>query len=230
MIKKTGNFILGLLFVLLVLVLGVIKIVTQQHPPQSENFSIVNERGVSAVYLTRQILRPHKYKKLVVWLNSTHNQGNLKMYLCGTGGSVVTVLSLLGSFDLKKHRKVEMVVYCNVYSGHAFLAMSGDKLTIANDQVLFMFHRAAWEISNMETILPEIECLTRKGVNRGYTNKARCFHMLQYDVEHNKNTIYKGALSVMTKEEKQRFWIGQDVVLTGGQIKKRLKALRSKQQ
>ena len=197
-----------------ILQIGVLVVMLSScQPIHNEHFRIVG----NSVYLSQEIASDRGvYTDLIIWLRQ-NNTKHIKFMLSGSGGSVQSAKDLY--FAIQSHDgEVEMVVTGDVYSAHAFLALSGDSVKVVNNNILFLFHIPA--ILNLT--VPEY-CSTLKGKSRGVSRFKNCIGNWEVEQAIFNSTLALVPYQIMTKEERGRYTSGYDVYLTGSQIKERLK-------
>jgi membrane-bound ClpP family serine protease len=132
-------------------------------------------------------------------------------HLAGYGGEVDTVMTLINNIKSSK-AEVIMVVEAPVYSGHAYLAISGSKLVMLPYSSL-MFHT---------TSALGMDCSKAQGTDRTVSNVEHC-EMFFGNHFYLVNRMILDFL-LLTPEEKVRIISGHDVYITADEYNKRLNA------
>jgi ATP-dependent protease ClpP protease subunit len=132
----------------------------------------------------------------------------IKFHLTGYGGEVNTVLALINNIKAS-NALVEMDVEAPVYSGHAYLALSGDRLVMSNNSYL-MLHTS----SGMNE-----DCSAATGSDRAETNIVHCENMKKADFLIINSII--SNLPILTAEEKVSVMLGHDLYLDSSVVKAR---------
>jgi len=170
------------------------------------------------IYLTSEIFDTDAYRGLIVFINEHQDVKEMNVYLAGNGGSVTSLLQLVNAMRASP-TKFHGVVYGDVYSAHAALAMNMDSLTVVNENILFMFHRPAIDVNGVNVLLPVVCNMVPEGsVDRGVDMKGKCERYMKA-VENSSDAIVGAAIiNAMTDEEVQRYKDGDDVILTYEEI------------
>jgi len=180
---------------------------------KTDSFRVQYEQGVPAIYLSDKISQPNLYRDLVRYLN-TLNEPNAKIYLAGNGGSVETTLEIIYTLQNSK-TKFEMVVYGNVYSAHAMLAVSGDSITVFNPQTVFLFHIPAI-YSGEEVVRPEISCesIPESNLDRGVSARQKCIDFALKTNEEFEKTVGLNIKAVLSDAQYIDYLKGNDVLVS----------------
>lgn len=197
--------------------------VTLNHVPDvdklthSMNYMYQYESGELAIYLKSEMKGPDSYTDLIMLLNKHANDKRIKIYLSGNGGSVRGVMDLIHTVRSLPAETV-IIVRGDVYSAHAMLAVSGDKLVLVNDEVLFLFHVPAVNGNRMDQA-----CAKEKGYDRGIPRKLKC---TQYSLALRKQlfNMVEGLLvsKIFTVEQSKQYYQGHDIILTGKRVRTQL--------
>jgi ATP-dependent protease ClpP protease subunit len=167
------------------------------------------------IYLTDGVRERDGYLSLIQLINNNKDK-KIKLYLAGNGGRVDSTLSLW--FTLKHHPKeVTTIIYSNVYSAHALLGFAGNVIIILDDDVVFMFH-----IEAVNGELVKDYCDKQEGKDRSISKRKKCHKYRIKLREQYDNTIMNILFVVLNKDEIERFYKGEDILLSGKEIKERL--------
>lgn len=180
------------------------------------------ENGVPAIYISNTIQGINEYQQVIMYINSLQHVPRVKLYLNGYGGSVVGVIALINTIQASPS-KFDVIVYGDVYSAHALLALAGDTLTIDNPNTLFLFHTAAVSNSNGDTLPLKEACVALKGKSdRGHDAELKCrIYMTAIDKQFNSylsNLVYP----YLTKQEIRLINNGFDLTITGEVMSRRI--------
>lgn len=150
----------------------------------------------------------------------------VNIYLQGLGGNVQTGLNLI-NFTKKSKATINTIVYGNVYSMHAILAISLPNLQILDKEALFLFHVPArtnkqlsgnymgTDYCDMAHILPTID--------RGTTKKENCYKIIKAEDKYFSNYNKKVLSKALSVEELKKYYEGHDVIVPAKVIERRLK-------
>jgi len=161
------------------------------------------------IQMADEIKGPNTVRDINAVLNSADEGDIIVFHLAGYGGSVESVLSIVSNIRSSK-AEVIMSVEAPVYSGHAYLAVLGHKLIMA-DNAYLMFHTS----SGYNT-----DCSKETGVDRNMTNQEHCEAMKAAD----NILVNRVVLSMqhLTLEEKLSIIDGKDVYLDSVVVNARL--------
>lgn len=142
-----------------------------------------------------------------------------KLYLAGHGGSVESTLQLINTMHASK-TEIEVIVYGDVYSAHAMLAVTAKKLTVLNDNILFLFHVAAVNVNGtFKTMLKSCEDTDERETDRGVSARQKCIEYANAAEKEFAAIISTSIQKYLTKEQYQKMLDGHDVILPYGEIK-----------
>ncbi len=192
---------------------------------QDSTFKVAIQDGHPAIYLSDVIESPNDYKNLIMYINAHKDESDMYVYLSGNGGQVSSALNLINTMKSSEKTKFHIVVYGDVYSAHAVLAMSGDSLTILNKNIVFLFHVPAIKNKQKENVTLSDSCDLATGMDRGITIKHKCQNYAK-KLNAEFDSAMTLALSIMTPEEKEAYYAGDDIMLTGGEVESRLTKLK----
>lgn len=169
------------------------------------------------LYLSSTIESEDTYIPLYKIFSDLTKDDKIVLHLSGSGGSAAALLRLV---HVIKSSGAELTVYVDgpVASAHAFLAIQANQL-IAAPHTYFLFHRVA--LGSGETI--EETCEAEKGkLDRGLDKKAKCITNLTTEMKIIDDILAKYAGTVLTKSELSRMAKGEDVIILGAEIQKRI--------
>lgn len=143
-------------------------------------------------------------------IQSAGRYDKIIFHIKGYGGSVDGLLSIINAVH-RTEANVVMSVEGPAYSAYAVLATQGDELII-DDAAFLMFHT---------TSLVNLHCSQQTGIDRGDTNEKHC--QQYYDANLAVWQTVLGKIKYLTKDEKSKISLGQDVYLMSYQVKERVK-------
>lgn len=158
------------------------------------------------IRLETEITEPEFYKDIDQVLQETYSGDVINIHLSGYGGRVDSTLELIYNIQ-KSHAIVNMIVEAPVYSADAYLAVSGDTLTMNPNSVL-MFHAPANSDGLMSS---QIDCSTAEGFDRGHPQSEQCEADKAAQVKVDSNFIY--SLPYLTTQEKYKILQGYEIYL-----------------
>ena len=168
------------------------------------------------VYLGTNIGSPDLYTELDKLLTNSRKGDRVYIHLAGNGGRGSGLVYILNAMNSSKATVIS-VVEGPVLSAHAVLAFGGDEIVI-DDNVYFLFH--AISARNM---IGKI-CMVRFGqMDRGLSAYEKCLQTMPKLVDFYDNAILGYIGKVMTKKENEEYLAGHDIIITGKDMKKRLK-------
>lgn len=214
------------LIAMLVAGLKLFDMISEASIQPSEYYTVVDNYKEVSVFFSSSIGPADAYAGLIRKLMLLPPKSKIKLYLNGNGGYISGIQAIKGVIDYKKHY-VESVVYGNVYSAHAAMALFADKVTIPNKNILFLFHRPAiYDAATGNTMLPQKFCSKFEGqTDRGISKVFKCFMMNIYTNRSYNKIIMSKSLAILTKEERRAYEQGGDIIITGKDIAERLKKL-----
>lgn len=183
------------------------------------SYTITHNGWNTSIYFSNTIQAPKAYDDLIIYINNHPEIEEYNVYLAGNGGSVASVVRLI---NVMKHSgaKFNAIVYGNVYSAHAVLAMNLTTLKVINPQTLFLFHRPAVNVLGQYEVLESIcEKIPNTVRDRGVSFKAKCFQFAKQSEESYNKSIMVKPFSVLTKDEIARYKAGDDVIVTYKEMK-----------
>lgn len=171
----------------------------------------------TTIRLGTEIKAPEHYKDVERVLQEAQIGDEVVFHLSGYGGEMITETELTANVRMSK-AFVTMVVDAPVYSAHAYLAVSGDRLVMAKYSFL-MFHMAAIAVNDEETMISQVDCTSLTGVDRGVPNSEHCM-ALKRAMMISENAALED-IKLLTRAEKDRLYTGNDVYLFPDDIKMR---------
>jgi len=178
---------------------------------QYSNFKVQYEDGEPAIYLTGTISEPDNYRDLIMYINSL-DVPKAKLYLAGHGGRVESTLQLINTI---RHSKTDFtaVVYGDVYSAHAMLAVSMPHLIVKDDNIVFLFHLPAYEVNKTHLLGSQV-CEGVTGTDRGVSAKDKCISFMKATGNEFIKTVVPHINSFLTPNQFNDFMSGDDIVLS----------------
>ncbi len=181
------------------------KLVNQIH-------EIVN----SNIYLGTKIGEPHEYLNLIRYLAELQG-GRVKMYVAGNGGVMQSAQNIVNAMKASK-AKVDIIVYGDVASAHATIAISGDTMTVLNPDTIFIFHTPAATDKDGFNVLLKHYCEQLAGDDRGISKKLKCLKEVALQEKTNYSGLFNVNKQLLTASEWLDHENGDDILLTGKQI------------
>lgn len=192
------------------------------HTPNWEEFKhhgvfkIQRESGLYSIYLSEEIKDESDYSDLIMWINQHKDEREIKVYLSGYGGSVASTLNLINTMRASP-TKFTAVMYGNLYSAHAVLALNMDTIKYTNPNLFFMLHMPAVEVKG-EWILLDKFCEKERGKNRGVSKKDKCFLGLKNMNLMADIVLFNKIKLMMDEKELKEYNKGGDVYFTAGSL------------
>lgn len=177
--------------------------------------------GVKTVYITSTIGDKDSYLPLIQWLNENQDEKNVRIYLSGHGGNVASMIDLINTMNASQTQE-QVVVYGDVYSAHAVLTMNADKIKFDNPNTLLLFHAPA-SIKGGEYVMTQEICKDVKGKDRGVSAKHKCENMTTKLVHSWDEIAMKKVYAVLTPEELVDYYNGHDIIISAGEVERRMK-------
>lgn len=169
------------------------------------------------IWLSNSIDDVEKYSTLLQFIASAERGDVLRIYLAGNGGLVNTYKIIANTIKQSKATSVAIVVG-NVYSAHAFLALSMDNIIIG-DNVVFLFHRSS--LYGMGDMV----CRRQTGLDRTVSKEKKCVQFISKLLESDKQFVSNILAKVLTRDEILDILKGEDLILSGETMKKRLRGI-----
>jgi len=174
------------------------------------------------VRLSTAIGKPEIYRELFHLLNTASSRDTIYIYLMGAGGQVQTTLQMYNVIKSSK-AKIITVVEGDVYSAHAFIAAMGSQIKIG-DHILFLVHTSS-AYGKYEKYC-EAKNINQKGEHLKDRNQSaydKCMNYYRMQLKQTNKLIITIFSSILTKEELKMVLEGHDVILTGEELKRRIK-------
>ncbi len=174
----------------------------------------------TSLFLAKEIGDSLEYIDLLPVFLGLDKDDVVNVYLEGNGGSVDGAEMLAALFHSTK-ATVNVIVYGNVYSAHAALALQGSTLKILDPNIRFLFHvPALGDGRKVDTGL----CKDVIGEDRGQSSKKKCETFVENTLDEYENTLAKNFLIIMSPAEYRAYLDGWDVIVKGSDITARLSA------
>jgi hypothetical protein len=161
------------------------------------------------ITLEDEIRNAALYSDISKVLREANYGDTITFHLAGYGGAEQTTYLLINQIHGSK-AEVTMSVEAPVYSAHAYLAVSGDKLVI---------YPYTWLMFHFSSILND-DCSKKDGADRRVSNKEHCQAFKDADIDLGNKLI--DSTDILTFSEKQSIKTGHDVYLEGKEVMKRL--------
>lgn len=184
---------------------------------QYSNFRVQNVNGVPEIYLSSSIRGPDNYRDLIMYINSL-NTPTAKLYLAGNGGSLASALQLINTIRSSK-TEIEVVVYGDVYSAHAILAVTAKKMSVLNNNIIFLFHVPAIPVDGVnKTPKQYCEDMDSVTLDRGVPVKKKCFSY-ENATDNEFNTVIAVYIKpYLTDQQFTDMMNGDDIILSYEQM------------
>lgn len=143
----------------------------------------------------------------VVLAKATSND-KIIFHLAGVGGNVETAFELINNIKASK-AEVIMIVEAPVYSAHAYLALSGDRLIMRPLSSLMLHTSSAFNH----------DCSKEKGIDRAQFVSETCQNFMTNHFKLVNESI--ASLNVITVDEMMKIAGGKDVYITATEYYKR---------
>lgn len=199
--------------VVLILGLGTVNIQHHMNLPERDKYEVVEHSGLFGdtydITINDEIKGENTVKNIVTVLRSASKRDVINFHLAGMGGQVETVWYLINNIKASK-ATVNMIVEAPVYSGHAFLAVSGNTLTIAPYAFLMLHTSSAYGL----------DCSKAKGTDRTVSNVEHCQAMYLMHMKKIEEMI--NNITLITANEKQLLLTGHDIYIDSKEVTFRL--------
>jgi|ERR1700733_15290024 len=162
------------------------------------------------VRLEDQIYNQVFYEDIETMLINTNENDTVVFHLAGYGGQVDTTIQLINTIKQSK-AWIIMDVEAPVYSGHAYLALSGNEL---------IMHKYTFLMLHFSSIL-DLDCSIQIGSDRGVSNQEHCQNLKNANIFIATNLV--NDLPVLSVDEKVQLYTGHDVYLQENEVNKRLR-------
>lgn len=171
---------------------------------------------VCHVHLGPKILESWYYLDMFEELDKANETYTIYLHLQGNGGLISTLNQMLNVLWNTKAKTVA-VVEGQVYSAHAALAVSMDELRVGNGAT-FLFHRSSLYG------LTEAVCVARDGTtDRTVDAGKKCREYVTRHLLMDEAMVYSLYNRVLSPEQIVKVLQGEDVILTGEEVKKKWK-------
>ena len=185
----------------------------------SESYKIYEE-GVYfkdySVYFSKGIDTVNTYQAVYNVLNSAKRGDTVTIFLAGDGGFVETLHTLVYAIKNSKAH-VTTVVSGDVYSAHAFLALSGHEIVVNNPNAILMFHRSSLFSHDKYEICSKYK--DKKDRKQSLEGKCVKWFTMAEQQDARIMAFYK---NFFTESEFQQILDGHDVFIFASEIKNRL--------
>lgn len=150
-------------------------------------------------------------------LNSAEKGDIINFHLAGYGGEVESFIRLV---NVVQHSKahVKMIAESNVYSGHAYLAVSGNELEMRPYSYLMLHTSSGYGK----------DCSEEEGTDRTVPNSEHCQAFLNNHI--NEMNYLIDNIRILTVDEKNALKSGHDIYITSGDYQRRMILLSSPRQ
>lgn len=185
----------------------------------NDTFKLQIENGKYAIYISSEIKEDDKYTDLIMWINTNRHLKSVDVYLAGYGGRVSSTVLLVQAMR-ESPTKYRAVIYGNVYSGHAFLAVNLQSIKYYSPNTLLMFHGPGIR-KGKDILTPLDNCRKVKGTDRdrGVKSKTKCLRSLKPHEKAFYAALGKRLKLILTDQEWKYYNEGRDVYITTGRMK-----------
>ena len=135
----------------------------------------------------------------------------ITFHLAGYGGNVETVFNLIDNVQSCLGRVI-MIVEAPVYSGHAYLALAGDRLVMRPYSSLMLHTSSAYGE----------DCSKQDGYDRKVSNTEHCYAFMDTHFKLINKFLLSIDYKVMSIEEKSAVMNGHDFYLTADEYNQRV--------
>lgn len=164
---------------------------------------------IYSIRLDQEVTKTEDFKDLLDTLDNAKKNDKIIFYLTGYGGESQTTYNIVNNIWTTK-AKTFMIVEGPVYSAHAYLAVSGNNLTMKPLSSL-MFHSSS---------ILGYKCEDAKGkLDRGKDAFKKCMQFINNELTLGKLLI--DSSQVLTKKEKDKIKNGYDIYITAEEYYKR---------
>lgn len=185
-------------------------------------YSILQQGNQVKIFLSNEILDSEKYRQLYNYLLSNKNVSEVDLYLAGNGGDSDATNKIISTIrSTGAHFKA--VVYGDVYSGHAFLAMAADEVQFLSPNFVLLFHLPAVQLSDTLVVLPETICYSLTGTDRGVSIQEKCIKFMKKTQEEVDKNVFSRVYPLLTKKEIEDMKAGNDILVFAQDIVNRAK-------
>lgn len=150
--------------------------------------------------MTDEFKKDFAFRDVIEVLDKATKRDKVIFHIAGVGGEVDTVLLVINHVKTTAAHTV-MIVEAPSYSGHAYLALSGDELFMTPYSYLMMHTSSGYGYN----------CDQEQGTDRGETKAATCHIMLDAHL-YNTNKVIMD-MKYLTYQEKQDIINGKTVIL-----------------
>lgn len=198
-------------------------------PPELSNpnqavtsYNLLTMSRTTHIYFRDSVDNHRQIQDVIQLLNQASKNTTIIIHLAGYGGNVESYEYLSNSIKSTK-ATVVMSVDAPVYSGHAYLALSGHKLVIAPYTYLMFHASSAMDIdcnkknyglskSKLNTLsLSKNINYDPNGLDRGVSQKTKCIQYKQATLYNSEKML--NELPYLTQEEKTYIVNGGDVYI-----------------
>jgi ATP-dependent protease ClpP protease subunit len=213
--------VLPVLILAFVLMSGRIDINLQHNahlPPELTNKNYIYESGFSLfgktydIYMQNEIMKEHVFNDVLRVLDKASSRDSINFYIAGDGGNWDYTISIINHVKNTK-AFVTMIVTRPSFSGHAFLAVSGNKL-VMHPYTYLMFHT----ISGYG-----YPCDKTPGLDRTRPASLACKVVLNAYIK--EINTYIQDIKILSDKEKKQVQEGYTIVVNWEQYYKRTGAI-----
>jgi hypothetical protein len=166
----------------------------------------IQSSSIKSFNVESEIKTADAYTALITALQNAREGDVINIHLAGYGGDGGTMMVLISAIKASNATTVA-IVEAPVYSAHAYLALSCNKLVMRPHTTL-MLHNASTN---------DLDCDAFKGLkDRGHDESVKC-RQLQQAVNYMGDGLLK-EFKLLTDEERQMISDGYDLYLTADEI------------
>lgn len=225
------SILMAALIAALVVTSGLVDINIEHHlnlPEPFKSSNIIETHRNLSVYYPWVTKESHIYMKdeleaqkqvtdMIKVLNEAKKGDLVVFHLAGYGGNVEVFTRLINSVQSSKAH-VTMVVEAPVYSGHAYLAVSGNELIMKPYSYLMLHTSSGYGY----------DCTKETGEDRTVPNSEHCQVFLNNHI--NLINYIIDNIRILTVDEKNALKSGHDIYITSGDYQRRMILLSSPRQ
>lgn len=168
------------------------------------------------VLLTENLDNMDDHLNLIQLLYAAGPNDVITIHINGPGGYIDILQSIIGAMDASKAKVITEVRYMAL-SADAIILLHGKEMII-DDNALILFHRSS--LFGQETKV----CDRYEGkLDRTKDFKEKCLKMNKMLLEQDRLNMIRDVKKVLTKTEIMLLLEGEDIILTGKELKERLK-------
>ena len=184
---------------------------------EGQNYSYVINYGLlhstMDIRLSDSIEGSDAYRGLLQAVSELKSGDQVTWFLVGNGGSATGLWAIQSTVDTSPAHHVAVVIG-DVYSAHAYLAISMDELYITRNEDMFLYHRGS-TYGNMESF-----CASSKGgTDRTQDKYQKCVSYFAFSTVLEDSWIEEFFKDILPKKDIQELLVGHDKLYSAAYIK-----------